>query len=198
VDNADILEFFSIIRILRLFKLTRHSPGLKILVHTFKASAKELALLVFFLVLGIVVFASLVYYAERLQTNPDNDFKVKLVSYFSMIKCNNTTLDYSLLLARPMLFVQYWLNYKDWFRYYQRETKYSFGYFLINHFLVNNKDCRKRAQSFKSASMLISVNYVYRVFQKAFGGLLLPWQRSAMEIWLPKLIWVCLSALFVH
>jgi len=75
VDNADILEFFSIIRILRLFKLTRHSPGLKILVHTFKASAKELALLVFFLVLGIVVFASLVYYAERLQTNPDNHFK---------------------------------------------------------------------------------------------------------------------------
>lgn len=66
-DNTEILEFFSIIRILRLFKLTRHSPGLKILIHTFKASAKELTLLVFFLVLGIVVFASLVYYAERLQ-----------------------------------------------------------------------------------------------------------------------------------
>lgn len=61
------LEPFSIIRILRLFKLTRHSPGLRILIHTFKASAKELTLLVFFLVLGIVVFASLVYYAEKLQ-----------------------------------------------------------------------------------------------------------------------------------
>ena len=73
--NADILEFFSIIRILRLFKLTRHSPGLKILIHTFKASAKELTLLVFFLILGIVIFASLVYYAERLQANPYNDFK---------------------------------------------------------------------------------------------------------------------------
>lgn len=70
-DNTEILEFFSIIRILRLFKLTRHSPGLKILIHTFKASAKELTLLVFFLVLGIVVFASLVYYAERLQVNVD-------------------------------------------------------------------------------------------------------------------------------
>lgn len=63
-----LLSFvFSIIRILRLFKLTRHSPGLKILIQTFKASAKELTLLVFFLVLGIVIFASLVYYAERLQ-----------------------------------------------------------------------------------------------------------------------------------
>ncbi|KAJ6224463.1 hypothetical protein RDWZM_003008, partial [Blomia tropicalis] len=75
LSNADILDFFSIIRILRLFKLTRHSRGLKILVHTFRASAKELFLLVFFLVLGIVIFASLVYYAERLQANPRNDFK---------------------------------------------------------------------------------------------------------------------------
>ena len=75
MENADILEFFSIIRILRLFKLTRHSPGLKILIHTFKASSKELTLLVFFLILGMVIFASLVYYAERLHANPDNDFK---------------------------------------------------------------------------------------------------------------------------
>ena len=74
MDNADILEFFSIIRIMRLFKLTRHSSGLKILIQTFRASAKELTLLVFFLVLGIVIFASLVYYAERIQANPHNDF----------------------------------------------------------------------------------------------------------------------------
>lgn len=66
-EQPGLLEAFSIIRILRLFKLTRHSPGLRILIHTFKASAKELTLLVFFLVLGIVVFASLVYYAEKLQ-----------------------------------------------------------------------------------------------------------------------------------
>ena len=41
----------------------------------FRASAKELMLLVFFLVLGIVVFASLVYYAERVEVNPDNQFQ---------------------------------------------------------------------------------------------------------------------------
>ena len=35
---------------------------------------QELMLLVFFLVLGIVIFASLVYYAERIQVNPTNDF----------------------------------------------------------------------------------------------------------------------------
>ena len=32
-------------------------------------------LLVFFLVLGIIIFASLVYYAERIAPNPHNDFK---------------------------------------------------------------------------------------------------------------------------
>ncbi|XP_058817998.1 potassium voltage-gated channel protein Shaw-like [Topomyia yanbarensis] len=74
-EHTGLLEAFSIVRILRLFKLTRHSPGLRILIHTFKASARELTLLVFFLVLGIVVFASLVYYAEKLQDNPDNQFK---------------------------------------------------------------------------------------------------------------------------
>ncbi|VDP01146.1 unnamed protein product [Soboliphyme baturini] len=72
--NKDLVEFFSIIRIMRLFKLTQHSSGLKILIHTFRASAKELILLVFFLVLGIVIFAALIYYAERIESNPDNDF----------------------------------------------------------------------------------------------------------------------------
>ncbi|KAG8231659.1 hypothetical protein J437_LFUL011604, partial [Ladona fulva] len=86
LENADLLEFFSIIRIMRLFKLTRHSPGLKILIHTFKASAKELTLLVFFLVLGIVIFASLVYYAERIQANPNNDFNsIPLALWWALV-----------------------------------------------------------------------------------------------------------------
>ncbi|GMR36340.1 hypothetical protein PMAYCL1PPCAC_06535, partial [Pristionchus mayeri] len=73
-SNRDSVEFFSIIRILRLFKLTQHSVGLKILIQTFKASAQELFLLVFFVLLGIVIFAALVFYAERLVENPSNQF----------------------------------------------------------------------------------------------------------------------------
>ncbi|KAL6264752.1 hypothetical protein P5V15_004850 [Pogonomyrmex californicus] len=61
-------------RVLRLFKLTRHSPGFRILIHTFKASAKELVLLVFILALGIVLFGSLILYIERIQENPENKF----------------------------------------------------------------------------------------------------------------------------
>ena len=72
--NTELFEFLSITRIFRLFKLTRHYGGLKILIHTFTASMRELILLIFFLVLFIVIFASLIYYAERLQNNPENDF----------------------------------------------------------------------------------------------------------------------------
>lgn len=78
MDTKADLEFFSIIRITRLFKLTQHSSGLKILLHTFRASAKELMLLVFFLILGVVIFAALIYYAERINNNPNNHFKVYL------------------------------------------------------------------------------------------------------------------------
>ncbi|XP_055354900.1 potassium voltage-gated channel protein Shaw-like isoform X2 [Paramacrobiotus metropolitanus] len=74
ISDSDLLEFFSIIRIFRLFKLTRHSPGLRILMQTFVASASELVLLVFFMILGVVMFATLVYYGERMFRNPFNEF----------------------------------------------------------------------------------------------------------------------------
>lgn len=111
-------EFFSIIRILRLFKLTQHSQGLKILLYTFRHvytiknrytvffnkffkttfdfkgvskgvyvtgrlvaisnkwhNARIIDVQVFFLLLGIIVFASLIYYAERMEENPENQVK---------------------------------------------------------------------------------------------------------------------------
>lgn len=95
-EQTGLFEALSIVRILRLFKLTRHSPGLRILIHTFKASAKELTLLVFFLMLGIVVFASLVYYAERLQDNPGNEFKsIPLGLWWAIVTM--TTVGYGML-----------------------------------------------------------------------------------------------------
>uniref|UniRef100_A0A915C1V4 BTB domain-containing protein n=2 Tax=Parascaris univalens TaxID=6257 RepID=A0A915C1V4_PARUN len=94
-DDApkDVVEFLSMIRILRLFKLTQHHRGLQILIHTFRASAKELILLVFFLVLGIVIFAALVYYAEKMEQNPDNQFlSIPLGLWWAI--CTMTTVGY--------------------------------------------------------------------------------------------------------
>ncbi|KYN12450.1 Potassium voltage-gated channel protein Shaw [Trachymyrmex cornetzi] len=66
------LELLSIALALRLFKLTRHLSG--IFIHTFKASVKELVLLVFFLILGILFFASLMFYVERSQVHIVSNF----------------------------------------------------------------------------------------------------------------------------
>jgi hypothetical protein len=70
LTNLDASAKFSFLRIIRLvrvfrvFKLARHFKGLQILARTLKASFNELMLLVFFLVIGVVLFSSCVYFLE--------------------------------------------------------------------------------------------------------------------------------------
>lgn len=59
-----ILRVISLVRVFRIFKLSRHSKGLQILGMTLKASLRELGLLMFFLFIGVILFSSAVYYAE--------------------------------------------------------------------------------------------------------------------------------------
>ena len=63
--EVEMLLVLRLIRIFRIFKLSRHSTDLQILGHTLKASIRELVLLVFFLMIGVVIFSSLIYYCEK-------------------------------------------------------------------------------------------------------------------------------------
>ncbi|XP_036375987.1 potassium voltage-gated channel subfamily C member 2 isoform X2 [Megalops cyprinoides] len=71
----DVLGFLRVVRfvrILRIFKLTRHFVGLRVLGHTLRASTNEFLLLIIFLALGVLIFATMIYYAERIGASPND------------------------------------------------------------------------------------------------------------------------------
>lgn len=72
--NSFQLYFTSSIKPLYKFSIFPFNCFLPMRFSFLQASAEELALLVFFVLLAIVIFAALVYYAERSQPNPENQF----------------------------------------------------------------------------------------------------------------------------
>lgn len=56
-----------LIRIFRLFRFFRTMSGMQVIGHTLRASARELFLLVLILLIPMVIFSTLVYYAEKVR-----------------------------------------------------------------------------------------------------------------------------------
>ena len=64
-DSVDFLLVFRLIRICRLFRFFRNLTGMQVIVHTLKASANELFLLALIVLIPMVIFSTLMYYAEK-------------------------------------------------------------------------------------------------------------------------------------
>ncbi|XP_078608191.1 potassium voltage-gated channel subfamily A member 7-like isoform X1 [Branchiostoma floridae x Branchiostoma japonicum] len=58
------LRIFRLFRVVRVFKLSRHSKGLRILGKTLRASMNEFVILSFFMIVAMVFFSSVMYVTE--------------------------------------------------------------------------------------------------------------------------------------
>ena len=75
--NRAVIETIFVLRIIRIFRifhLVKHYKALKILVHAIRASIQELLMLSIFLIIAMLVFATLIFYAERPHPLSDSEF----------------------------------------------------------------------------------------------------------------------------
>ena len=63
--TGKIVRLVRVMRILRIFKLVRHFAGLQSLIFTLQQAYQELGLLLLLVVVAILTYSSLVYFAER-------------------------------------------------------------------------------------------------------------------------------------
>ncbi|XP_036364622.1 potassium voltage-gated channel protein Shaw-like [Octopus sinensis] len=65
LETMHYVNLLRIFRALRIFRLVRYVPGLWIMLYTFKASFWDLLLMICFMNVGMIMFATFIYYAEE-------------------------------------------------------------------------------------------------------------------------------------
>ena len=74
-ENDDVSGAFvtlRVFRVFRIFKFSRHSQGLRILGYTLQSCASELGFLLFSISMAIIIFSTIMFYAEK--NVPDTKF----------------------------------------------------------------------------------------------------------------------------
>lgn len=111
-DSGSSVAFFRIlrlVRVFRIFKLSRHYRGLKILGMTLKASLRELLLLSFFLLMGVIIFSSGVYYAESA-----NFGSIPEAFWWSVVTMTTVSITMATLTRRTASLITFHLGFGDW------------------------------------------------------------------------------------
>ena len=113
------------LRIIRIFKLARHSTGLQALGNTMKANYKELGLLFLLLGMGAIMFASLIFVFEKEDT--ETTFKTMFDAYWWAI-ITMTTVGQNLISIPTAISAKHWkLSFRSvfFFSEIQHFTLYS-------------------------------------------------------------------------
>ncbi|XP_069040557.1 A-type voltage-gated potassium channel KCND1 isoform X2 [Lepisosteus oculatus] len=93
-ENEDVSGAFvtlRVFRVFRIFKFSRHSQGLRILGYTLKSCASELGFLLFSLTMAIIIFATVMFYAEK-GTKGTNFTSIPAAFWYTIVTM--TTLGY--------------------------------------------------------------------------------------------------------
>lgn len=109
-DNDDVSGAFvtlRVFRVFRIFKFSRHSQGLRILGYTLKSCASELGFLVFSLAMAIIIFATVMFYAEK---NVDGTNFTSIPAAFWYTIVTMTTLGYGDMVSLLTFWLMRWLN----------------------------------------------------------------------------------------
>lgn len=94
IDSLSALVLLRVLRVFRVLKFTRHSSRLRSLLFAIRRSASELGFIVFSFSLGVVLFSSVLFYAEQpsyLKPNSTNPFKsIPASMWYSVITMTTT------------------------------------------------------------------------------------------------------------
>ena len=94
LDSLSALVLLRVLRVFRVLKFTRHSSRLRSLLFAIRRSASELGFIVFSFSLGVVLFSSVLFYAEKhsyLKPNSTNPFNsIPASMWYSVVTMTTT------------------------------------------------------------------------------------------------------------